>query len=61
MDELNLNEKTILFWNWRSQPTGVAWRLGSDFGKLFKKTDTLDELIESEVLLKMSGSSVVSQ
>ncbi|XP_037046228.1 sodium-independent sulfate anion transporter-like isoform X2 [Bradysia coprophila] len=61
VDELNSNDKTILFWNWRSQPTGVAWRLGSDFGKLFKTTDTLDELIENEVLLKMSGSSVVSQ
>ncbi|KAJ6644663.1 Sodium-independent sulfate anion transporter [Pseudolycoriella hygida] len=61
VEELNLNDKMLIFWNWRPQPTGVAWRLGSDFGKLFKKTDTLDELIEAEVHLKMSSSGTVQQ
>ncbi len=61
VEELNLNEKTILFWNWRPQATGVAWRLGADFGKLFRTTDTLDELIENEIHLKMSSNGVVDQ
>lgn len=56
-----MNEKNILFWNWRPQPTGVAWRLGSDFGKLFKKADTLDELVDTEIHLKMPSHAVVDQ
>lgn len=43
-DDLKIQNKDILFWNFRAQPVGVAHRLNSDFGKLFKHSDKIEDL-----------------
>ncbi len=43
--DLNINKKSLIFWNWEKQPTDLAWRLDSKFGKCFYQTDTLEDLI----------------
>lgn len=47
-NELRLVNKTILFWNWKPQPTGAAWRLSEELGKLFRISDTIEELLAVE-------------
>jgi len=43
--DLGINKKMLIFWNWRKQPTDLAWRLDNEFGNCFYQTDTLDDLI----------------
>lgn len=43
--DLGINKKTLIFWNWETQPTNLAWRLDNKFGKCFYQTDTIDDLI----------------
>lgn len=45
VDDLTILKKRVVFWNWKKQPTGVAWRWNSDFGRLFRNGDSIEELI----------------
>lgn len=46
VDDVLVQEKYIIFWNWKKSPENTAWRLDEEFGKLFKTTETLEELID---------------
>lgn len=39
-------EKKVILWNWNKEPTGVMYRINSDFESLFLKSDTIDELVD---------------
>lgn len=44
--DLTAMNKVTLFWNWKRQPTGVAWRLSRDLGERFHQADTIEQLLE---------------
>lgn len=46
VDDIVAQEKYIIFWNWKKSPENTAWRLDEEFGKLFRTTETLEELID---------------
>ncbi|XP_037043308.1 sodium-independent sulfate anion transporter-like [Bradysia coprophila] len=43
--DLNINKKSLVFWNWGRQPTNLAWRLDNKFGKCFYQSETIEDLI----------------
>lgn len=45
--DLRAVNKVVLFWNWKRQPTGVAWRLSHELGQQFHEADTIEKLLES--------------
>lgn len=38
-------EKKVILWNWNKEPTGVMYRINSDFEKIFKKSDSIESLL----------------
>lgn len=38
-------DKKVILWNWNKEPMGVMYRINSDFRDLFKRADTIEELI----------------
>lgn len=38
-------EKKVILWNWNKEPTGVMYRINSDFEELFKNAANIDDLI----------------
>lgn len=45
VDDLKIQNRQILFWNWKQQPIGVAWRLNRQFGNLFFNAPTINEIL----------------
>lgn len=46
VDDCQLLDKVVVFWNWQPQPRGVAIRLTAAFKPLFKWAPSLDNLVE---------------
>lgn len=45
-DDLKLLDCEIVFWNWKRQPAGVAYRLSKSFGSLFQTGNDYHEIIK---------------
>lgn len=60
LDDCNLLNKRVLFWNWQPQPMGVAIRLTAEFKPLFKCASTLENLVQlDEAERQCNGVSIV--
>lgn len=58
-EDLAMLNKDIVFWNFPRQPVGVAYRLSSDFGALFKEAHSLEEIVV--ITTRTKQLSIVSQ
>lgn len=38
-------DKKVILWNWNKEPSGVMYRINSDFEELFLKTESIDDLV----------------
>lgn len=45
VNEVGVDGKEIIFWNWRMEIVDLSWRLNKEFGSLFINTDTLEDLV----------------
>lgn len=58
VEDCNLLNKVLLFWNWQPQPEGVAMRYAATtFRPLFKHTPNVDSLLD---LINSSPTDAVS-
>lgn len=52
-------DKKVVLWNWNKEPSGVMYRINSDFEELFLKSDTIDELVPKlKTFLTNNGACV---
>lgn len=43
--DLKYIDKKVVLWNWNKEPTGVLYRINSDFESLFHRSDTIEDLV----------------
>lgn len=45
VNEVGVDGKEIIFWNWKKEIVDLSWRFNKGFGSLFINTETLEDLV----------------
>lgn len=61
LEDLKILNCDVIFWNWRKETAGIAWRLSKDLGKHFQTGTNINDAVRSRIEVKPFAISATEQ